>query len=120
MSAGKRSRDKGIRGELEIRDIVRERGFEAKRGGAQGDGGSADTPDVVHNIPGIHLEVKRTEALNFYAAFRQAQGDAGTREPVVVHRRSREDWMAYVRLDHYLDLQAELVLLRQQAEWTGL
>ena len=65
------SRAKGARGEREFAAFMREHGYEAHRG--QQFAGSADSPDVVHSIPGIHIEVKRVEALASVAEHRSSQ-----------------------------------------------
>ena len=48
------SRNKGKRGELEWRDVIRSHGYEARRG--QQFSGSPDSPDVVTDLP-YHFEV---------------------------------------------------------------
>ena len=68
------SRDKGKRGELAWRDKLIEQGYEARRG--QQHAGGGDSPDVVHNVPGVHYEVKWVEALNHHDAMDQARRDA--------------------------------------------
>lgn len=89
---GKMSRDKGKVGEREVAKLLRDHGFEAQRG-AQYQGGH-DSPDVKHNIPGLHIEVKRVEKLNMSSAIAQAKADAGSgKAPAVFHRKSREDWL---------------------------
>ena len=66
-------------------------------------------PDVKVKIPGLHCEVKRTEALSLYAAIEQAADEAGEGDlPVVFHRRNQKPWLAVVRLD---DLPALAVKL---------
>ena len=70
---GKPSRDKGKRGEREIAGLLRDYGYDARRG-VQYHGG-ADSPDVV-GLPGVHIEVKRTETLSLYPAMEQAKHDA--------------------------------------------
>lgn len=99
------SRDKGAKGEREIAHVLQGRGYDARRGqqycGANGDA------DVV-GLHGIHIEVKRTEALRIYEAMNQAKNDAREGEiPVVMHRRNKERWLAIMELEHFLDLYEE-------------
>ena len=67
------SRNKGKRGELLLVRVLREFGFDCRRGqqfcGANGDA------DVV-GLPGIHIECKYVERLNLYDAIAQAVHDA--------------------------------------------
>lgn len=72
----KNSRQKGASGERELaRELARVLGCRARRG--QQYSGSPDSPDVVTDIPGIHIECKRTETLRLYDALAQARRDAG-------------------------------------------
>lgn len=97
------SRSKGKRGELELAAYLRERGIEARRG--QQFSGGAGSPDVVHNIPGVHLECKRCEAGNLYDWLAQARRDAGTTQiPVVAHRKNNREWVAILPLSALLTL----------------
>lgn len=92
-----RSRDKGKRGELELRDLFRAHGHEARRGGQQGAGGSADAPDVIHDIPGLHVECKRAEAFSWLnRAMEQARKDAGDRAPSLWSRSNRGEWLVTI------------------------
>lgn len=96
------SRDKGKRGELEIAKILRNYGYDARRGqqysGANGD------PDVT-GIPGFHLEVKRVEKLNLYKAVEQSVEDAREGEiPLVVHRKNNHTWLVTLRLEDMLEV----------------
>ena len=89
---------KGKRGELEGRDkIIEMFGCEARRG--QQHAGGQDSPDVVHNIPGLHFEIKRCEKLLLYPAIEQAAKDAGENVPIVLHRRNHKPWLVIVYAD---------------------
>ena len=95
---GAKSKRKGKTGELEAaKQRARLFGCQARRG--QQFAGSPDSPDIVCDIPGIHLEVKRAERLSLYAALDQAIDDSGEAAPVVLHRASRQPWVAIVRLE---------------------
>jgi Holliday junction resolvase len=100
------SRNKGKRGELEWRDVLREHGFEAERG--QQRSGGSDSPDVKHTVPGVHFEVKRVEnkaAGDVYRWLEQAAADCGDSIPVVAHRRSRKPWVVIMYANHFLKEQ---------------
>lgn len=97
----KNSRSKGKRGELELAAILREYGFDARRG--QQYCGAAGDADVV-GLPGVHIECKRVERLNIDAAMEQAARDARPGEvPVVMHRRNGKPWMATMLLKDFLE-----------------
>ena len=96
------SRAKGKAGELELAAYLREHGVEARRG-VQFSGGS-DSPDVVTDLPNIHIECKRTEYSSPYPWLGQAIRDAGDKMPVVFHRRSRCDWIVVMRAEDFLKL----------------
>lgn len=96
------SRAKGARGELEAAAKLREHGYEARRG--QQFSGGGDSPDVVHTIPGIHLEVKRVEKGQLYEWLEQAKRDAGDKTPVVMHKRNRREWVAILPFDALMNL----------------
>ena len=96
---GKSEREKGAAGEREVAKLLNEAGFVTSRNARNG----LSTDDLAHTIPGIHIEVKRRERLNVSEAMQQALRDAHGRTPVVVHRRSRETWLATVRLSDLLE-----------------
>lgn len=83
---------KGKAGEREAAALLKQYGFEARRG--QQFSGGGDSPDVVHNIPNVHIEVKRTETLSIYKAMEQAREDCAGKVPVVLHRRNGKEWLA--------------------------
>ena len=94
------SRAKGANAERELARLLRAEGFDARRGqqycGANGDA------DVV-GLPGVHLEVKRTEAFRLWDALAQAKHDAREGEmPVVVHRKNNCEWVVVQPLTDWL------------------
>jgi len=97
------SRAKGIRGELEASKLLQEYGFEARRGQQYSGGG--DSPDVVHSIPNVHLEVKFVERFLLYDALQQAVDDAKDgKVPVVLHRRKRKPWVVIMQAEDFFNL----------------
>ncbi len=98
------SNRKGKKGELEAAALLREYGFEARRGQQYSGGG--DSPDVVHSIPGVHIEVKRTETLSVYKAMGQAKEECDKKIPVVLHRRNGKEWLAIIPAQDLLRLLA--------------
>lgn len=98
----KNSRAKGKRAELEVAHFLKEHGFDARRGqqycGANGDA------DVV-GLPGIHIEVKRTEAFRLWDALVQAKSDAKIGEiPAVFHRKNGKKWCVVMDAEDFLRL----------------
>lgn len=98
------SREKGKRGERQVAALFREYGFDAHRG--QQYHGGPDSPDVV-GVPGLHIEVKRTERLNLYDALAQAKRDAGEDLPVVIHRKNDSEWVVILSFDDFMKLYRE-------------
>lgn len=88
------SKDKGARYERHIAQVLRDHGYEAERG-CQHAGGK-DSPDVKHNMQGIHIECKKTEHLQIWQALAQSERDAGDDEiPIVVFSRNySKDYVA--------------------------
>lgn len=99
----KNSRAKGKRGEIELAHKLREHGYSARRG--QQYSGTETSADVV-GLPGIHIECKRVEALNIYAAIMQAVNDTGASGelPAVFHRKNNQPWLVTMRLEEWLAL----------------
>ena len=101
------SRSKGCRGEREAAEAWSQTfGVEARRG--QQFSGSPDSPDILTEHTGLHLEVKRCEKGNPYDWMAQAVRDSGGRIPVVLHRRNGKEWILIVRLSDGPGLAAEL------------
>lgn len=104
---GKLSINKGKSGEREIAKLIRDYGFAARRG--QQFAGGNDSPDVITSIPGTHIEVKRVEALQLYAAMEQASNDAAEGDmPVVLHRKNNKEWVAILKATDWLDLMRRI------------
>jgi Holliday junction resolvase len=101
---GKMSKAKGARGERELASKLREYGYDCRRGqqycGANGDA------DVV-GLPGVHIEVKRTERLQLYEALEQAKADAKGKIPIVMHRKNDCQWVAILPLDRFMEIYRE-------------
>jgi hypothetical protein len=102
------SRSKGKRGELELSAVLREFGWDARRGQQRS---GLDQADVIDGPPGWHLECKRVENLNVWKAFEQAQRDCPDgSQPLVAMRRNRSPWLAVIDLRVLLALLAGVEL----------
>lgn len=94
---------KGKAGERELAAWLREHGVAARRGVQHA--GGPESPDVVADLPGIHLEVKRTECLRILPALAQAAADAEPGDvPVVLWRCNRGRWVAVLDGEAWLNL----------------
>jgi len=103
---GKSSQRKGRDGERELRDRLKEYGFDVECGAPQSFG---EVPDLA-GLPGIHIECKRVERLNVPEAMRQAVRDSERFRdgmPALFHRRNRQPWLVTVRLDDFMKLYME-------------
>lgn len=99
---GARSRRKGANGERELAAILREYGYDVRRGIQ-----SAGESDVI-GLPGIHLEVKRREKLQLEDWMAQARRDARPEElPTVWHRRNNCEWLVTMPLEVFMILYRE-------------
>lgn len=100
------SKQKGKRGELELANYLKSKGFTARR--TQQYAGNKDgTSDVLcKELEDFHIEVKRVEKLNLSEAMEQAIHDAELENkiPIVVHRKNRENWKVTINLDDFLNI----------------
>jgi hypothetical protein len=105
------SRRKGKVGEREFVGLLREHGFDARRG--QQFCGSPDSPDVVSDaLSWLHVEVKRVQNLNLSDACVQAEGDCGGKPWIVAHRRNHAPWLITMRSETFFNLlRGELPVL---------
>lgn len=116
------SRAKGARVERQLRDKLREHGFQARRGqqfsGANGD------PDVVCPELPLHWESKGVQNLNVWKAYAQAQRDAKEGlYPVVAHTKNHAGrFLVTLDLDHFLEIMrhSDLVNPRESPQPTPL
>lgn len=100
------SRQKGAEGERELSKMLRDYGYETRRG--QQYSGADGSADVV-GLPGIHIECKRVERLDLYGAVGQSVRDSAAAGdphplPAVFHRRNRADWLVTMRLGDWIKL----------------
>lgn len=99
------SRRKGADFERKLAGILRDYGYDARRGqqycGANGDA------DVV-GLPGIHIEAKAVERLNLYDAMAQSKRDARAGEiPVVMHKKNHCNILVTMELDSFMEIYRE-------------
>lgn len=103
---GRRSKQKGKRGEREVANILKRYGYEARRT-AQYCGSTGDASDVI-GLEGYHIEVKNVERLNLWKAIEQSRHDAmeaGKKEvPVVVFKKSRTSWQICIEFEEFLKI----------------
>lgn len=96
------SRNKGKVGEREVAQLLRDHGFDARRG-VQFQGGP-DSPDVI-GLPGVHVEVKRTEKFHLYPSLEQAKAERKDGDiPAVFHRANSRPWVVILRAEDFLGL----------------
>ena len=98
------SRAKGAKGERELAGMLREYGYNCRRGqqysGLEGE-------DVV-GLDYIHIESKRVETLNIEKALQQSKRDAKENQiPAVFHRKNKEKWKVTMDLDDWIKLYNE-------------
>ena len=114
---GMGERRKGARGELEVRDIFRARGFDCDR--TPNSGGLRIKADLHGDIP-AHVEVKRQETARPWAWYAQASSEAADGVlPIVAFRRSDSPWLAIVDLARLADLLAAAGLATREASEHG-
>jgi len=103
------SRQKGKRGELEVVHLLQQHGYEARRG--QQFKGTADSPDVIHNLPGFFIEVKLRQQLNLHAAIEKAQQETAEaagldypkETPIVFHRKNGKPWLVTMTAEDFFE-----------------
>lgn len=98
------SRQKGAKGERELAKILKEYGYNCRRGqqysGLEGE-------DVV-GLDYIHIECKRVEKLDLYGAMDQSKRDRKQGQlPTVFHRKNNRKWLVTMELDDWMKIFGE-------------
>lgn len=97
------SRDKGKRGELELANYLKERGYATARRGVQYSGGPG-SPDV-SGLHGVHIEHKRLSAFAGYKFLDQSKRDSASDElSIVTIRADRREFIVLLTLDDFMEL----------------
>ena len=106
---GKASRDKGKRGEREFAALCRDQGYDAHRT-AQYRGNTGAAGDV-EGLPGIHVEVKRTETLRLADYMAQSKRDAKAEGkgniPIVAWKKNDHPWYVVLEAKDFFTIYRE-------------
>lgn len=100
------SKKKGARFERQLASMLREHGYDCRRGqqycGANGDA------DVV-GLPGIHIEAKHQETMRLYDWIEQAKRDSagGDKLPAVFHKKNHAEVLVTMRFDDWMQIYKE-------------
>ncbi len=63
--------------------------------------------DDVVGLPGVHIEVKRTERLSLYDAMSQSMADCKGNIPIVAHRKNNCDWLVIMKAEDWFNMFKE-------------
>ena len=102
--SGKRSRNKGANGEVELVNLLKAKGIQAQRTAPLQAGRESTDADVLA-FDGIYLEVKRRERLEMESWCKEAESQAGERIPVIAWRRNNQPWRVSLLLTDFLELK---------------
>ena len=106
------SRTKGKVGELEIVNILKSYGIEARRG--QQFKGTNDSPDVIHNLEPFEIEVKRVQNLNLHKAMNKTiETMEESKIATVWHRKNGTEWLVTMRMTDLLERVLNKVKLEE-------
>jgi len=104
---GRSQREKGKRGErAAAKALSAALGVSARRG-VQYKGG-ADSADLEVEIAGVHWEVKFVERESIRTWMAQACDESGGQVPVVLHKRSRGEWLLTLQLERLYEFVQRL------------
>lgn len=100
---GRGRRSKGVRAELEVEKLIRERGLSTERA----IGGRAQVHGDIQ-VEGMAIDVKRQERLCLPAWSRKLEADVPSHvTPAIAYRTSRDVWRVSLPLADLLDLLEE-------------
>lgn len=100
---GKSSQRKGRSGERELAELLQAYGYDVQVGTALNFGSEAD----VSGLPGIHIEVKRTEKFRLSDAMSQSVYDSERFHdgiPTVIFRSNRRPWTVTLLLKDFMNI----------------
>jgi hypothetical protein len=104
---GRAQRQKGKRGERQAaKAVTAALGVSARRG-VQFKGGP-DSADIEVDILGVHWEVKFVERESVRTWMAQACEESGGQVPVVLHKRSRGEWLITLQLERLYEFVQRL------------
>ena len=103
------SKQKGARGEREWAQFLNDNGFGKNKPAHRGQqyNGIEGDDVVCDDLPAIHFEVKRVNALRLEDAVKQSIRDADDKTPVVAYRRDRGEWLVIMRAKDWCDMVRE-------------
>jgi|694.fasta_scaffold23847_11 hypothetical protein len=83
--------------------------------------GKGDSSADLIGLPGVHLEIKRTEKFKLYPSLDQAHRDAKNGNvPIVVHRQNKKDWVVVIKLEELPRLVTALNSIRNPNHGTRI
>ena len=77
-------------------------GIEARR--SQQFSGQGETADLLTDVDGLHVEVKRYARIAATKFMQQAKEDAGNGLPIVIMREDRGEWLIMLQAEKLRDL----------------
>lgn len=100
---GKKSTDKGKRGERKVTHLFEQHGYVAHRT-AQVDG-TLSSDNIVDSLPWLHVEAKWHERVGVFRFWDQAVEDAaGKKTPVLFVKENRSQWLVCVSPQFFFSL----------------
>ena len=115
VKLGKYSKSKGKRGEREVANLLKARGYKARRG--QQFKGTSDSPDVICEDLPFNIEVKYTERPNFKRYMEQSVSDCGEGQvPIVIHKYIRGEWHVMLKFKDFMDVVDQVYLRKDEVE----